>query len=302
MVGKDLQPELRALADRYGADYVNIVSHSMGAIWSRAAIELMKEASPSENPLGVLYFVSMSPMHHGSVLADLREVYAWRNIPKFFLFGDTGQGGFPFWKRMLTRMAGKADASLPFATTWKSADFNERPELPEEFHVKGLKTQLSKWTLANSFNENENCKDNLDQVECGENPNDPDECKRERRQALGLFDASQKVNQSRSTTLQKLQRVEISKTQSGKFSAEFIPQPFPAEPATAHCPNGRYPLNDFTLRTENMFFRHFNVLPGTEGRPYKFANHSMVGHRSVAEELLVFPLRATEQSTLKENK
>ncbi len=300
-VAEALQPELRALADRFGADYVNIVSHSMGAIWSRAVIERLKAAKLSENPPGVLYFVSMSPMHHGSVLADLREVYAWKNIPKFFLFGDTGQGGFPFWKRMLTRIFGRADASLLFATTWKSADFNERQELPEEFRVKGVKTELSKWTLANSFNENENCDaGNFDQVECGDNPGDPDECKRQRSRLLGL-DLSRGVNQARSSTLQRLQRVEISQTPSGEYSAEFITQPFPAEPPTANCPHGRYPLNDFTLRTENMFFRHFKALPGPGGRSYRFANHSMVGHRSVAEELLVFPLRAGEQRTLKEN-
>ncbi|MCW5962772.1 MAG: hypothetical protein KIT83_01935 [Bryobacterales bacterium] len=300
-VAEDLQPELRALADRFGADYVNIVSHSMGAIWSRAVIEQLKAVDPSENPPGVLYLVSMSPMHHGSVFADLRDVYAWKNIPKYFLFGDTGQGGFPFWKRMLTRIVGRADASLPDATTWKAAEFNQRQELPEEFRVKGVKTQLSKWTLANSFNENENCDaENVDKVECGDNPGDPDECKRQRKRKLG-FDLSQVTNQERSNTLQRLQRVNISQTPSGKYSAEFITQPFPAAPSTAGCPQGRYPLNDFTLRTENMFFRHFNVLPGTGGRPYRFANHSMVGHRSIAEELLVFPFRAAEQSTLKGN-
>jgi pimeloyl-ACP methyl ester carboxylesterase len=303
-VGDDIAEELKRLAASYGADSVNIVAHSLGTIWTRAALDHLHAVWPQD--IGVYNAVTLAGAHNGSVLGDIQHVV--RDTPEE---GNKYQAiNFPGRLRIGSRFA-NFDETVIDATTWK-AEGHAKLVLPPSFLVKGKKTPARYWALPTSFNVNENCDgDGYDLVEC----DDPNECK---RYGGGL--GRRRLLTERSRAIQGYRQVVLA-TPGNQFPPETREQcGYATSPAngivraclveetatypTPGCSN-RKPLNDFTLRTAGMLFPGFtNLVPRLDlpkgvGGPYLLYNHSTIAHSAVANALMWSVLNAKQQQEQK---
>ncbi|MCZ2156363.1 MAG: hypothetical protein LC114_21080, partial [Bryobacterales bacterium] len=232
----------------------------MGALWAREAIRKLKASPPSDGAPSVFMLVTVAPMHKGSILADL----AFFRKEKYKV-----EDGIPmdFLEKFVARLEGTDDSTLD-ATTFVMLGYNEGFDPTQDVGVsmtaKGRHHLLKKWTVPTSFNRNENCNSKgLELVECDSPLGD---CVREKRHymtgAIGLLEITRDVLQRRSEKLQWYLSSRVWES-GGQSHAEINGPPDPVNcpgggsdriPCTPGCPDKRYPLNDYTLRTDQMFF------------------------------------------------
>ncbi|MCC6263860.1 MAG: hypothetical protein IT169_09805 [Bryobacterales bacterium] len=319
-VSHEIAQELGKLAKRHGADYVNVISHSLGAIWSRGALsDLSTNNSAASLPeIGVFNLITLAALHRGSVLGEIQHT----------LLQSPQSGGayyatnYPWRLKMATKVGvglGLApfDETVRDTTTWKAEEYASRWQGISEYNVRGKLNKTGLWTLPTSFNQNENCDaDGFDIVEC-DNPN---ECKRNK----GFWPVSRRrVLQTRSKLIQSAEKVVLARpgeqfpenarlqcghaytpTGSGIVRACLVDET--NIHSTPGCPN-RKPLNDFTLRTSGMYFEPnfltFSASIPEEARSaggYLLRNHTDIAHSNIARGLMASILNSREQGKQRE--
>jgi pimeloyl-ACP methyl ester carboxylesterase len=310
-VGDQVKESLAALARKHGADHVNVITHSMGALWAREAITQLKASNPSENLPSVFMLVTVAPMHKGSILAD----FAYLQKEKYKV-----EDGVPLdaIEKFVAWLKGTNDSTYD-ATTFRMLSYNAAIDPIHDVGVsmsaKGRRHLLKKWSVPTSFNRNENCNaKGLELVECDSPTGD---CVREKREYMpltfGLKEITEEVLQRRSEKLQWYlsSRVWLG---GGQWHAEINNPPDPVNcpgggsdliPCTPGCPDKRYPLNDFTLRTDQMFFADYvpfvplTELPEPPPRAFLHRTHAGIADAFLARSILREIMQAETQRAMR---